>query len=241
LNQNYQHRQPEQTSYMQKPPDNFIIAPPKRYWVAQTRTTKYFSISTIPEIAALLNAKLISEDFMATEHNRFVHSYDKVLKNEAAVWVKVSELLAEAYKDQPLVTVVLKDIENNAFILSERYHSNGNPRSVAAKAVSNYFDQHYKEFERVTPKEFLVYFKGDKYPASKFNFKLIFKPETHLTGTTDSKHAPFEETYPYTFKDSESYVLEPPAKFPSVSLELKPPQYDPTSRLQPEFRSPVAT
>jgi hypothetical protein len=226
---------------MQKPPDNFIIAPPKRYWVAQTRTTKYFSISTIPEIAALLNAKLISEDFMATEHNRFVHSYDKVLKNEAAVWVKVLELLAEAYKDKPLITVVLKDIENDTLAFSERYHSNNRPRQVAGGAIEIYFNQHYKDYAEKSPKKFLVYFMSDTCPATVMTVQLEVGDWIAKTGIIGSKYAPFEEVHHYAYDESDCRILESPSEFPPVALELKPAKYDPTAMLPPGFRSSLAT
>jgi hypothetical protein len=163
------------------------------------------------------------------------------MNSEDTVWVKVSELLAEAYKDQPLVTVVLKDVENKTVILNERYHSKCFPRSVAVNAVLRYFDQHFKEYATASPKEFLVYFKSDKCLASVINLKLIVKPVTIRKGIKGSKHAPFEETYPYLCDDSESHILELPEKFPSAALDLKPPKYDPTATLPPGFRSHLAT
>jgi hypothetical protein len=211
-----------------------MITPPKRYFVAQTTTSKHICIREVEEIAALLNANKIQEDYVAREWTG--PSSDQMMQKGDTDWVTISQLLAAAYKDKPLVTVVLKDVENNTFLLSERYHSDAYPKQVALGAMENYLDQHFKEFAKTSPKDFFVYFKSDKCPPTVMTVK--FKVESHTVkkGVTGYKGDPAEKTYPHTYDESESRKVEPPDEFPSVALELKPPKYDPTAYLTTSLR-----
>jgi len=97
--------------------------------------------------------------------------------------------------------------------------------------MENYFDQHFKEFSKTPPKEFFLYFKSDKCPSSVLTIKLKVGNHTVYKGVIGSKYDPSEETYPYTYDESEPRKVEPPDEFPQVALELKPPKYDPSASL----------
>jgi hypothetical protein len=212
-----------------------MITPSKRYFVAQTPTSKRICICGVEEIAALLNANKIQEDNLAREWT--CPSSDQMMTNGDAPWVTIAQLLAAAYKDKPLVTVVLKDVENNTLLISERYHSNDGPRQVALGAAENYFDQHFKEFAKTPAKQFLLYFKADKCPLSVMTFKLKVESHTVYKGIIGSKEDPSEETFPCEFVDySSPHNVEPPDEFPSVAFELKPPKYDPTAYISTAIR-----
>jgi hypothetical protein len=211
-----------------------MFTPPKRYLVAQTRTSERICICGVEEIAALLNANKIQEDYVAREWTGPLSTQE--MNNSDAAWVTVAQLLAAVYKDKPIVTVVLKDVENNTILLSERYHSEDGPWQVALKSAENYFDQHLDEFAQTPPKEFLLYFKSDKCPPSVMTFKLKVESHTVRKGIIDSKYEPSEETFPYQFvDDSTPHNVEAPDEFPSVAIDLKPPGYDPTAPLPPGF------
>jgi hypothetical protein len=204
----------------------------KRYFVAQTTTSKYVGIYTTQDIAALLNANRIQEDYVVTECACTGPSYAQLMKSGDATWVTISKLLAATYKDTPLITVILNDVENNTFLLTERYHSDDGPWQVALGAAEDYFDRHFKEFAKRPPKPFLLYFQSDKCPPSVMTFKLKVESHTVYKGIIGSKQDPSEETFPYKFVDySSPHNVEPPDEFPSVALELKPPKYDPTAPL----------
>jgi len=102
-----------------------MITPAKCYFVAQTTTSKRICICRVEEIAALLNANKIQGDYVAREWTGL--SSDQKMNNGDAPWVTILHLLAAIYKDKPLITVVLKDVENNTFPFCERYHSTDGP------------------------------------------------------------------------------------------------------------------
>jgi hypothetical protein len=201
----------------------------KRYFVAASKASPQICIRDVAEIAALLNANKIQEHYVAREWTG--PSSQQMMANDDTPWLTIAQLLAEAYKDKPIVTVVLKDIENNIFLMSERYHSEDGPWQVAFGAMDIYFNKHFKEFDRAPPKEFLVYFKSDKCPPSVMTVKLKVGKYTVYRSVIGYKGDPAEETYPYTYDESEPRKVEPPDVFPSVALELKPPKYDPTAPL----------
>ncbi len=204
----------------------------KRHFVAQTASSKYkIGIFSIEDVAALLNANKIQDDFVATECNLSGPSYAKIIQSGDAKWVTIAQLLEADYKDKPIITVALKDAENNEFLLSERYHSDAGPLLVAEGAMENYFDQHFKELAKVPPKEFLLYFKSDKCPPSVWTIKLKVGNHIVYRGVRGSKHDPAEEICHYTYDKSEPRNVSSPDEFPSVALELKPPKYDPTTTL----------
>lgn len=203
----------------------------KRYFVAQTTTSKYIGIHTTPDIAALLNANMIQEDYVVTECACTGPSYAQLMKSGDATWVTISYLLAAAYNDTPLITVILKDVEKDTFLLIERYHSNDGPWQVALGAVENYFDQHFKEFAKTPPKTFRVYFKSDKCPPTVMTVTLKVGNHTVYKSVIGYKGDPSEETFPYTYDQSDPRNVEPPDEFPPVALGLKPPKYDPTAPL----------
>jgi len=203
----------------------------KRYFLAQTATSKYIGITTIEEIAALLNANKIREDYVAAERTSTIPSYVQLMKSRDAKWVTVAQLLAAAYKNEPLITVVLKDVENNTFLLSERYHSDDGPWEVALGAVEDYFDQHLNDFANTSMKEFQVFYKSDTCPPTVMAFKLKLEHHTVYEIVLAYKGDPALKTYPYAFDENECRKIEPPDEFPSVALELKPPKYDPTAPL----------
>ncbi len=206
-----------------------MITPAKRYIVAQTTTSNSISTCAVEEIAALLNANMIQEDYVAREWAGSLP--DQAVKNVDEPWVTISQLLADAYKDKPLITVVLKDVENNAVIFSERYHSDDGPLGAAFGAMDCYFAKHFKEFAQTPPKEFLLYFKSDKCPPTMVTVKLKVGNVTCYKGVIGSKDAPAEEAYPYTYDESEPRKVETSEEFPSVALELKSPKYDPAASL----------
>jgi hypothetical protein len=203
----------------------------KRYYVAQAATSKRIGICSIEEIAALLNANKIQEDFVATECNPDGPSYAQIMKSEDAKWATIAQLLEAAYKDKPIITVVLKDVENSKFLINERYHSEDDPYSVALTAVENYFDQHFKEFAKTSPKIFLVYFKSDKCFPTVMTVKLKVESHTVKMGVTGYQGDPWEKTYPWQYSKPEPRKMEPPDQFPLVELEPKPPKYDPAAAL----------
>lgn len=207
-----------------------MITSQKRYVVAQNTTSERIGIFCgVEEIAALRNANKIQADYVARE---WTGPSSGQMKNDDAPWVTITQLLATAYKDKPIITVVLKDVENDKFLLNERYHSDDGPWQVALGAAENYFDQHYKEFAQTSPKEFRVYFKSEKCPPTVMSFKLKVESHTVYKGIIGSKYDPSEETFPYQFVDSSTpHNVEPPDEFPSVALDLKPPKYDPTAPL----------
>lgn len=214
-----------------------MITPSKRYLVARTTTSKpiYIHAYSVEEIASLLNAKNIQEDYVAREWNG--PSSDKMIKHDEASWVTIAQLLAGAYKDKPLITVVLKDVENDAFPLNERYYSGDGPWQVALGAAENYFDEHFKEFAKAPPKQFRLYFKSEKCPPSVITFKLKVESHTVYKGIIGSREDPSEEIFPYQFVDqSNPGKVEPPDEFPSVSFELKLPRYDPTAYITTAIR-----
>jgi hypothetical protein len=213
-----------------------MLQPKKRYFIARTPVSTKGEFCTISDIAAMLNSRIISEEFVAREITRETSGLKKT--KDGAQWLPIAQLLAVAYKDKPLATVVLKDVEKNTFILSERYHTDSSPRSVVCGVVENYFDQHFKEFKEKVPREFLAYYKSDACPAYVITIKLEVGAFTVYRGTTGSKHAPHEETHPYTYDEDNRHELLPPEEFPSVALELKPPKYHPTAYLPIHLRPP---
>src|SRR2546425_167820 len=105
-------------------------APSKRYLVAQTTTSKPICICRVEEIAALLNAKKIQEDYVARDGSI------EMLENSSGPWVTIAQLLADNYRDKPIITVVLKDVENNTFLISERYYSDHGPYQMACRQMA---------------------------------------------------------------------------------------------------------
>lgn len=79
----------------------------KRYFVAASKTSPQICIRDVAEIAALLSANKIQEHYVAREWTG--PSSQRMTENDDAPWLTIAQLLAVAYKDKPIVTVVLKD------------------------------------------------------------------------------------------------------------------------------------
>lgn len=207
-----------------------------RYWVIKERGAKSVGLFIVEEIAALLNAEEIREDYLALESPNGVYSFDQAIRVGNAKWVKVSEVLSAAYADKPLVSVVLRDGETQTVLLAEQYRASDGPWQVALQTVENYVDQHLGKFATESTKEILVYFKSEKCPASMMTARLKIEEQTVKKGIIGSKDF-CEETYPYKLDPSVPRRLETPEEFPSVVVGTKPPKYEPTWPLPPGFRS----
>jgi hypothetical protein len=203
----------------------------KRYFLAGTTTSKYIGLCTTEVIAAMLNSNQIRDDYVAAERTSTCPSYVQLRKSADAKWVTVAELLAAAYKNEPVITVVLKDVKNNTFPLSERYHSEDGPWQVAVGAVEDYFDQHAKEYSHTSMKEFQIFYMSDTCPPTVMDFKLSLEHHTTYEIVIDYSEDPAERPCFYSFDENRCRKVVSPDEFPSVALELKPPKYDPTAPL----------
>lgn len=199
----------------------------KCYFVTENKTSKPIGrYKRARDILFLLNAQKINEEYLVSECNRSDHSFEKLIQNGEEKWMTVGDLLFETYKDYPTVSIVVKDLATEKTLVSERYYSNDGPYSVALIVLENYFDQHYKEFKRGAQKDYLVYFKSINCPPCAMTVKLIVEETTTYKGVIGSDEPPFEETFPYSFEQSEAHEVESPVEF--AELKSKEPKYEPT-------------
>ncbi|MEI7729715.1 MAG: hypothetical protein WCO56_09080 [Verrucomicrobiota bacterium] len=204
-----------------------------RYYVAKDQKTEWICCCRLEEVAALLNAGKIQEDYLTLQTGHDLQPFERTAKDPKAQWVTVSQLLKVAYADKPLVTVIIKDVPDNKILLAERYYSDASPQSVIYGVMDLYFDIHYKEFAQTPPRAFSVYFKSSERPPIVVDFRLIVENKTVYREVIGSMYAPHEEHFPYHYNDGPLRNVEPPDEFPTVPIEQNPPKYDPSAVLPP--------
>jgi hypothetical protein len=207
----------------------------RRYWVTQDLNSKGIGVFRVEEIAALLNANHIQEDYLGHECSVGGPSYAQLTKSADAKWLSVSQILASAYSDRPLISVIVQTVETNTIVLAENCRSDDGPWQVGLRMMTDYFDRNLQDLAKRGLEDFAVYFASDRCPPTKVIVKLKLGNRTVYKGVSGSKQEPWEETYPYTCEESKPRSVESPDKFPSSALGPKPPKYDPTAPLPPGF------
>ncbi len=116
------------------------------------------------------------------------------------------------------IIVILKDVAKDGFLLREERCSEDSPWHVAIDVVEEFFDKHYRAFEKESPKDFVIYFRSASIPPMCMTAKLTVKPFTVYRSVIGYRDDPAEETFPYSLDIGVPTEVKPPDRFPPYSL-----------------------
>ena len=198
----------------------------KCYFVTEAKTSKPIRrCRRIGEIVALLHSNKISESFLVAEASDLNYIYDKMIQSGEAKWTTVAQILFETYKDFPIAPIIVKDLDTNYNIISERYYTKTAPLPLASNVMRNYFYNNYMRFPKHDRKDYLVFCMSDQCPPLEITYTLVLEDFVESRGIIGSDEPPFEKTFPYSIEESQAREIPLPVEF--IELEAKRPKYDP--------------
>jgi hypothetical protein len=100
------------------------------------------------------------------------------------------------------LTIILKDPAHNRVLFRENLHIDRAP-----KVIFSFFDQHFQDFAKESPKDLLIYIVPDGIPPKLMRAKLV-------VGEFTQEHDGYEETFPYDLRYNDKIPAEPASDLP---------------------------
>jgi hypothetical protein len=110
--------------------------------------------------------------------------------------------MEQAKAKSPFLTIVLKDPANNRVLFSEKLHVDRAPN-----LIFSFFDQHFQDFAKESPKDFIIYIVPDGIPPTLMRAKLV-------VGEFIQENDGSEETFPYDLQYDHKTPPEPAGDLP---------------------------